>query len=218
MGVQLYLLDRRTVTLNVGGHRFEVGTLRRSWKVTELGRARADNLAEASQKLVGIKKPKAVLVADVAEMALASNMEQTVSAHVVLGWDADRLEVSDFRWDYLPVLGYAIRNQRQDEYILHEIINNTLIYLSEKKAIESGILGRTCVMNRRGQPTIEQCLSVKPFVSNYFQANCVLSDGQTTEILTFVGSGGPPKQQWYAGKRPVDVGTYPGNEPVIAPN
>ena len=47
MGVQIYLLDRRTVTLLVGNHSQKIGTLRRSWKVTEIDGDRAAEIEAA---------------------------------------------------------------------------------------------------------------------------------------------------------------------------
>ena len=116
----------------------------------------------------------------------------SVSAHLVLGWDADRLEVTDFGWDYLPVLGYAVRNQGSDEYVLYEGIDDKLFALDEERAKELGILGQAGAAHWRSQPTIVECLSVKPFITNYTRADCMLSDGQAAEILTFVKPGSLP--------------------------
>jgi hypothetical protein len=49
------------------------------------------------------------MVADVSELPLAATPSRPTAAHLVLGWDADRSSVTDFGWDHLPVLGYAVK-------------------------------------------------------------------------------------------------------------
>lgn len=207
MGVQIYLLDHRTAILNIGGYRHTIGILRRSWKVTEVDDGRATEIEFAQRRLRSHDNPKAVLIADVTEMPLAGEAEYIVSSHLVLGWDTDRFEVTDFEWDYLPVLGYAVREPQADEYILYDVFENKLSKSTAEIAKENGLLTQTGEIARFGQPTITQCKSITPFMTNYVKADCILSDGRNAEILTAY-SALPPQADWYAGKRPDDVLHY----------
>jgi hypothetical protein len=209
VGVQIYLLDRRTVTLLVGTDPQKIGTLRRSWKVTEIDGDRSAEIAAAKANIVGEGAPPAVMVADVAEIPLAIEPSRLVAAHLVIGWDADRSSVTDFGWDYLPVLGYAVRGTSSAEYALHEERAGVLHPVTTSRAIELGILNDAGKFQRRGQPSITKCRSVRSYISSYAQADCTLSDGQIAEILTSVKSEMLPDSTWYVGKRPADVAHYP---------
>jgi hypothetical protein len=208
MGVQIYLLDRRKVTLLVDGLVQEIGTLRRSWKVTEIDNERAVEIGAAKADLRGQAAPVAVMVADVTELPLAAGLGQPVSAHLVLGWDADRSSVTDFGWDYLPVLGYGVQTDSSAGYVLHEERGGALTPLTSARAVELGISDQAGKFLRQGQPTIVECRSVRPYISSYVQADCVLSNGTAAEILTSVKAGELPEIGWYTGKRPADVAHY----------
>jgi hypothetical protein len=212
VGVQIYLLDRRTVTLLVGAERQQIGTLRRSWKVTEIDRDRAADIEAAKANIAGQGAPLAVMVADVGEIPLAIEPNQPVAAHLVIGWDADRSSVTDFGWDYLPVLGYAVRGTASAEYALHEERAGVLHPVTAIRAIELGILDGAGKFQRRGQPSITECRSVLPYISSYAQADCTLSDGQIVKILTSVEPGTLPDSTWYVGKRPADAARYQAGE------
>jgi hypothetical protein len=208
LGVQIYLLDRRTVTLLVGNHSHKIGTLRRSWKVTEIDGDRAAEIEAAKANIAGEGAPPAVMVADVAEIPLAIEPSRPVAAHLVIGWDADRSSVTDFAWDYLPALGYAVRSTSSAEHALHEERAGVLHPMTTSRAIELGILDDAGKFQRRGQPSITKCRSVRPYISSYAQADCTLSNGQIAEILTSVESEMLPDSTWYVGKRPADVAHY----------
>jgi hypothetical protein len=212
VGVQIYLLDRRTVTLLVGNDPQKIGTLRRSWKVTEIDSERAAEIEAARANIAAEGAPVAVMVADVAEIPLAIEPSRPVAAHLVIGWDADRSSVTDFGWDYLPALGYAVRGTSSAEYALHEERAGVLHPVTTSRAIELGILDDAGKFQRRGQPSITKCRSVRPYISSYAQADCTLSNGQTAEILTSVESGTLPDSTWYVGKRPADVARYTAGE------
>ncbi len=212
MGVQIYLLDRRTVTLLVGNHSQKIGTLRQSWKVTEIDGDRAAEIEAAKVNIAREGAPPAVMVADVAEIPLAIEPNRPVAAHLVIGWDADRSSVTDFGWDYLPALGYAVRGASSAEYALHEERAGVLHPVTTSRAMELGILDDAEKFQRQGQPLIIRCRSVRPYISSYAQADCTLSDGQVAEILTSVESGTLPDSTWYVGKRPADATRYPAGE------
>ncbi len=209
MGVQIYLLDRRTVTLFVDGMTQEIGTLRRSWKLTEIDNEREAEIAAAKTSFRSKAAPVAVMVADVTELWLAAEPSQPIAAHQVLGWDADRSSVTDLGWDYLPVLGYAVRTGALAGYVLHEEKIGGLSPVTHDRAIELGIYDPAGQFLRQGQPSIVKCVSVRPYISAYVQANCVLNDGRNAEILTSVEPDALPPPAWYIGKRPSDVVRFP---------
>ena len=183
MGVSIYLLDRRRVTLLIDGVSAEIGTHRRSWKVTELDGERASELETAKAGLKEAAAPKAVMVVDVIELPLAGASGISVPAHLVLGWDADRSSVTDYRWDHLPLLGYAVRAQKagSTDYVLHEEKAERLHPIKQSRAVEVGLLDRAGSLVRLGQPRIATCRSVQPYVSIFARADCVLSDGTNIE-------------------------------------
>ena len=209
MGVQIYLLDRRRVTLLVDDLVQEIGTLRRSWKVTEIDSERAMEIDAAKAHLQGKAAPVAVMVADVTELPLAAEPSKPVAAHLVLGWDADRSSVTDLGWDYLPVLGYAVQISASTRYMLHEERVGGLFPVTRARALELGIRDQTGHFLRLGQPSIAECNSIRPYIAGYTQADCVLSNGHTAEILTRIQPGQAPEITWYIGKRPSDVARYP---------
>jgi hypothetical protein len=211
MGVQTYLLDRRKVTLLVAGQPVEIGTLRRFWKVTEIESKRAAEIEAAQVSLRGHDAPVAVMIADVTEFPMAAEPSKPVAAHLVLGWDADRSSVTDFGWDYLPILGYAVQTSASAEYILHEERAGGLFPITRARAIELGIHNQAGQFLRLGQPSITECKSVRPYIASYVQADCVLSNGRNAEILTHTHPGQSPEITWYTGKRPSDVANYPSN-------
>lgn len=209
MGVQIYLLDRRVVTLLVAGLAQEVGTLRRSWKVTEIDNERAAEIAAAKASVQNKAAPIAAMVADITELRLAADPSQSIAAHQVIGWDADRSSVTDLGWDYLPLLGYAVQADTPGEYVLHEERAGGLSPITAARAVELGIHDRTGHFLRRGQPSIAECSSVRPYIAGYAQANCTLSGGKLAEILTSIQPNQLPSPEWYVGKRPADVAQYP---------
>ena len=139
---------------------------------------------------------------------MAAKPSQPIAAHLVLGWDADRSSVTDFGWDYLPVLGYAVQSA-SDGYVLHEERGGGLFPVTRTRALELGIHDHTGHLLRLGQPLIAECKSTRPYITGYAQADCVLSNGQAAEILTNIGPGQVPEIGWYIGKRPSEVAQYP---------
>ena len=209
MGVQIYLLDRRKMTLFIGNFAQEIGTLRRSWKVTEIDNERAMEIDAAKASLQGKVAPVAVMVADVTDLPLAAAPNHCIAAHLVLGWDADRSSVTDFGWDYLPILGYAVKTDTAVGYVLHEETGSGLLPVTRARAVELGMCDQVGRFRRQGQPSIAQCRSVRPYIAGYAQADCILSDGRGAEILTSIESEHLPELAWYIGKRPADVDRFP---------
>jgi len=209
MGVQIYLLDRRMVTLLVDDAAEKIGTLRQFWKVTEIDDERAAEIGAVKANLASKPAPVAVMIAEVAELPLATEPGRGIAVHLVLGWDEDRPSVTDFAWDYLPILGYAVKTADSAGYVLHEERGGLLYPMSKSRAVELGILNAAGQLVRRGQPSIIECRAVKPYIALYAEADCLLSDGRAVEILTSIEAGNLPTPAWYAGKRPADVAAYP---------
>lgn len=209
MGVQIYLLDRRNITLVIDGLCREIGTLRRSWKVTEIDGERASEIDATKENFHGKPAPVAVMVADVTILALETEPNRQVAAHLVLGWDADRSSVTDFGWDYLPVLGYAVQAGASAGYVLHEERAGGLSPVTRARAVALGIHDQAGQFLRQGQPAIAECRSVRPYIAGYAEADCILSNGHAAEILTSVKPEKLPEPAWFIGKRPSDVAHYP---------
>ncbi len=209
MGVQIYLLDQRRVTAIIGGHTLSLGTLRRFFKITEMTEDRNAEFQAAVQAIENRPAPPAVMLADSEEMPLADLHHSAVAAaHLVLGWDSDRSSATDMEWDYLPILGYAVRLPNSEDYVLHDDQNGVLYPMSEGRAVELNILSQAGTFIRRGQPKITNCMSVRPFIFNMVAADCILADGRKAEVITLIENEQLPQPIWYIGKRPCDAARY----------
>lgn len=208
MGVQIYLLDRRRVTLFVDGTAEQIGTARSFWKVTEIDKKRAAEIDAVKASLHGKAAPVAVMIAEVSELPLAAAPSRDIAAHLVLGWDEDRTSVTDFNWNYLPIIGYAVKTTDSTGYALHEERGGLLHPMSKSRAEELYVLDAAGRLVRHGQPSITECTAVRPFIAGYAQADCVLSNGRAAEILTAIETTKLPEPAWYVGKRPSDVADY----------
>lgn len=205
MGVNTFILDRRTAKLLIGGKPQTVGTLRRFFKLTELDDERAAELEAAA----GITpSPAAAMLMDIIELPLADEPAKPIAAHIVLGWDEGRGSVTDFGWDYLPQLGYAVRNAETQEYVLFDLRGDLLHPIDESRALDLGLLDIHGCLIRRGQPVITGCENVRPFLDCYADADCTLSSGATETLMTMIEGGTLPPAEWFVGKRPMDVKRY----------
>ena len=202
MGVMIHILEGRTVKLDVAGNLQKVGTLRLLGKVTELDDPRA---AELLKRAKLIPSPLAVLIAEAVDLPLA--LGQSVSAHPVIGWDKERGSVTDLGWDYLPILGYAVRDTERDVFVLYELQDGSLRWIGADRANELGLLADG-VLVRHGQPSISACLGVKPYISNFAEADCVLADGRRERLFVRIAGSTSPDPAWLVGRRPMDVETY----------
>jgi hypothetical protein len=174
MGVDIFLLVRRTVTLLVGGSKLTVGTLRHFFKITELDEERATE-QEASARIT--PSPVAAMIIDISERPLAADPDRPIAAHLVLGWDEGRGSVTDFGWDYLPRLGYAVRDPANGTYTLYEERSGLLHAIDAARAQEMGLLDATRRLIRHGQPRITECRSVRPYIAGYVEADCAFDSG-----------------------------------------
>ncbi len=208
MGVNTFLLDRRTVTLLIGGRRQTVGTLRRFFKLTELDDERAAELKAAEHIR---PSPAAVLVMDITELPLAGEPAKPVAAHLVLGWDEGRGSTTDFGWDYLPRLGYAVRDPVAGNYILHEERAGALHAIDGARARTLLLLDQAGELVRRGQPRITACRSVRPYIPGYAEADCTFDTGADDKLLIAASHDELPSADWFVGKRPMDVQRYRRN-------
>jgi len=214
MGVNTFILDRRTATLLIGTSRHAVGTLRRFFKLTELDDERAAELGAAEHIT---PSPAAALVMDISELPLAGAPDKPVAAHLVLGWDEGRGSVTDFGWDYLPRLGYAVRDQASGNYILHEERAGLLYPIDDQRARELDLLAAGGELVRRGQPRITACRSVKPYITGYAEAECTFDSGAGDRLLVVTAEGQLPPEAWFIGKRPMDVQRYHWNPADLSP-
>jgi hypothetical protein len=210
MGVLIYLLDTRKVKLRIGALVKSIGTLRSFRKMTEVDGSDAsylDSLDLSARKIYG---PVAVMTADFESCALATSPNRTTAAHMVLGWESGLSRTNDQNWDYLPILGYAVRNSSSCEYTLHEKRSELLHPLTATRATELGILSPHGKLTRKGQPSIIYCGHVLPYISTYAEAKCVFDNGDTFDLLTRIEGVGLPGPEWYVGKRPSEVKCYVG--------
>jgi len=214
MGVNTFLLDRRTATLVVGGKKQTVGTLRRFYKLTELDDERAAELDAAARIR---PSPAAALIVDISELPLAGAPDTPVAAHLVLGWDEGRGSVTDFGWDYLPQLGYGVRDPATSEYTLYEERDGLLHGIGETRAFERGLIDANGKLLAHGQPCITECAAVRPFLDRYANADCTLSTGARETLMTAIEDGRLPPTDWFIGKTPREVATYPATRPGPQP-
>ena len=205
MGVNVFLLDRRAVTLLIGASKQTVGTLRRFFKITELDDER---VAERDAAARITPSPSAALVMDITDLPLAGEPDKPVAAHLVLGWDEGRGSVTDFGWDYLPQLGYAVRDPADGSYTLHEERTGLLHAIGDRRAHELGLLDAGGELIRHGQPRIAACRSVKPWIAGYAEAECTFDSGAGDKLLIVTPDDQLPPESWFVGKRPMDVRRY----------
>jgi hypothetical protein len=205
MGVLTFILERRTATLEVGHTKHSVGTLRTFVKVTEL----SDTLsAELDAAALIRPSPVAAMVVAMSDLALASDPDQKISAHRVIGWDDGRGSVTDLGWDYLPQLGFAILDGATGAFVLHREADGLLHPFTVREALGLGILDGQGRLIRRGQPRITECRSVLPYIDGYAMAGCSFDNGRGDELIVATPRGCMPPPEWFVGKRPMDVGSY----------
>lgn len=205
MGVNTFVLDRRTATLLIGSGRHTVGTLRRFYKISELDDERVIEL-DAAARIT--PSPAAVLLMDITELPLAGEPDKPIAAHLVLGWDEGRGSVTDFGWDYLPRLGYAVRDRTDGNYALHEERDGRLHTIDDGRARELGLVNDAGELIRHGQPRITRCRSVKSYIAGYAEADCTFDSGDDDRLLIVTPDGQLPPETWLVGKRPMDVARY----------
>ncbi|MCB5943718.1 hypothetical protein [Acidocella sp. KAb 2-4] len=205
MGVQLYILDRRPASLVIAGTRHQIGTLRRSWKLTEIDAERAAEISAAEENLKDGAAPAAAMVAEVVDMPLLEAPDRPVAAHVVIGWEANRHTVTDMAWDFLPALGFAVRAPGVDDFVLHEEREGRLAPMTIARAVELSILDEAGQLQWRGQPAIVKCFGVRPFIQTHAIAECELADGRSAELVTKLTSDDLPSTGWYVGKLPSET-------------
>ncbi len=208
MGVQLYILDRRQTTLVIAGTRHTIGILRRSWKLSEIDAARAAEISAAEENHKDGVVPAAAMVAEVSDMPLLAAPGHSVAAHAVIGWEAGRYTVTDMAWDFLPVLGFAVRAPGADDFVLHEEREAGLVPMTKARAVELHVADEAGRLRRHGQPSIVKCLAVKQLIKSYAIANCELADGRNAELVTELTSGDLPPVDWYVGKLPTETKVF----------
>jgi hypothetical protein len=193
------------VDLVIGNSRHTIGVLRRFYKITEMDAARSSERDKAEQ----IKpSPIAALNIDAVDMTIAREPDRLVSAHLVLGWDQGRGSVTDSNWDYLPELGFAVRDRESGDYIFYEEKDALLHAVDEHRATKLGILDADKQLVRHGQPYIVTCKAVRPYIDGYAEANCTFDNGEDIKLLFATPLNMLPPPSWLVGKRPMDVEGY----------
>ena len=209
MGVNIFILDRRLANLVVGGTVQTIGSLRRFWKITEIDDHRSQELRASELVAASMPSPTAAMVADVEEMPVGSPSGPRIKAHLVIGWDDGRTSVTDLGWDYLPILGYGVRDPNSANFVLHEFRDGALYRLELGRVIELGLCTADGQLVAHGQPVISQCISVRHYISGYAQAECRFNNGREEKLLVAVTAGALPEPSWFAGKKPIQVERYP---------
>ena len=208
MGVNIYILDRRTARLSIGGIEQNIGSLRRFWKITELDNARVSELEASEEAARAIVSPPAAMLADVYDMPLASDSSAPVNAHLVIGWDEGRTSVTDMGWDYLPILGYGVRDRETGAFVLHEKREGALYPVSRERAAEAGLIGSDGQLIPHGQPLIVECRSVRLYVAGHAEADCVFDNGKVVKLLFGITDECLPDPAWFVGKKPMQAERY----------
>lgn len=203
VGVGVYLLDRRAVTLGIGGQMFEIGTVRYLGKSTEIDYRRAAEIKAAQQIQ---PSPVAVLMATSDDFRTAEG--HPVQGHRILGWDDGRAYIGDLDWDYLSTLGYGVRDASSDIFALHDLVGDALRPMNAAQATERGLIvdGQ---LARRGQPIIVECLQTRPTFSGYAEADVILADGRRKQLVIRIESDGLPDARWLIGRTPREAEHYP---------
>jgi hypothetical protein len=204
MSVLIHVLDRRLIRIVVAELYQRVGILRHLSRVTDID----DRKAEELKKATTLPTPTAVLVASVHEMRLAERPDVPVAAHPVIGWEEGRHSVTDSNWDYLPVLGYAVREPDSNKLFLYELKDDGLLHFIDYTRGEELRLTDNDGLIRRGQPVIVECHSVTPFIPNFVEADCVLEDGRRDRLLVRIENGNVPDPSWLVGRKPRDAEVY----------
>jgi hypothetical protein len=218
MGVNIFILHHTPVRLFVGGATQNVGSLRRFWKITEMDAARSDELDASEAAASAVSSLRAAILADVEEIPLGSEAGIKVRAHLVIGWDEGRTSVTDMGWDYLPVLGYAVRNPDDGTFVLHEERDGALYRLDRPRAVGLGLIGPDGRLAPHGQPVIAECRSVRPYIAGYAEADCTFDNGRREMLLIAVDPDTLPEPAWLAGKKPMQVTHYPPARPASSPS
>ena len=216
MGVNIYILDRRPARLSVGGVEQNIGSLRRFWKITEIDDERSKELETAEATAGAIASPPAAMLADVYDMTLGSEDGAPVKAHLVIGWDAGRTRVTDMGWDYLPTLGYGVRDRDSGAFVLHEEREGGLFPISRERAVDLGLSDPAGQLVRHGQPAIVECRSVRPYIAGYAEADCTFDNGRTEKLLIAMSGGELPNPSWLVGKTPMQAEQYRPDRPTSA--
>ena len=214
MGVNIYILDRRPARLSVGGVEQSIGSLRRFWKITEIDDERSRELETAEATAGAIASPPAAMLADVYDMTLGSENGARVKTHLVIGWDKGRTRVTDMGWDYLPTLGYAVRDKDSGAFVLHEEREGGLFPISRERAAELGLTDSGGQLARHGQPAIVECRSVRPYIAGYAEADCTFDNGKTEKLLIGITGDSLPDRSWLIGKKPRQAERYVPGRPA----
>lgn len=153
------------------------------------------------------------MLADVYDMPVGLEDATSVKAHLIIGWDEGRTRVTDMGWDYLPTLGYGVRDRTSGAFVFHEERAGVLYPVSRECAADLGLIDAGGKLMRRGQPSIAVCRSVQPYIAGYAEADCTFDDGRAEKLLIGVIGNELPDPSWLTGKKPMQVEQYAPSRP-----
>lgn len=120
-----------------------------------------------------------------------------------------RTSVTDPDWDYLPALGYAVRDPDSKSFVFHARRDGVLHRLDRERAVGLGLVGADGLLMPHGQPVISECRSVHPYGAGYAEADCTFDDWRQEKLLITVAEGALPKPRWFVGKKSMQVERFP---------
>jgi hypothetical protein len=212
MGIQLYLLGSRKTSFFIEDHSFQIGTLKRFYKSSEITPYRESQMAAVAAQVKAKPAPKAVMMESADEspyhLRLKSAPTRPANAHLLLGWERDRSSISDYKWDYLPVLGYLVESPTTGWLELYDENDGYLQLTSYKSAIKNGILNKAGQMDYFSQPGISKCLSLTGIGADHVTADCLLDNGELESLIVKVRNDNRPPLDWFSGKKPSQVVHY----------
>jgi hypothetical protein len=150
---------------------------------------------DAAAKLA--PSPVAALIRDITEMPIAARPDQPIAAHLVLGWDEGCDSVTDFGWDYLPRLSYAIRDPATSEYTFYEERSGLLYGIDRTRAGALRLLDAEGRPMPNGKPRITSCLSVRTYIAGYVEADCIFDSGASDRLVVAAAQDAPMDVERY---------------------
>ena len=204
---QVYFLDREPVSLRVGGVLLRVGIAWMSHKF----HPQFEFAPERTMADDATEWPEVVIVGDCNAVFYLASDGQLVVASRVLGWEIGRRCVSEIDWDCLPTIGYGIKSESGENYVLHEAKSDKLYLMGADRARELSILDHRQRLVPHGQVPIDRCDWVEVVKEGKLAvAECYLANGRrVTQFVLLNGWALPPKR-WFENKLPMEAMAYSG--------
>ncbi len=195
MGVNLYVMTRRTEPMVIGDVLVPLHILHKTMKLTEMTKADAGDLAALRAKArTGIGGGRLAVrpAKDMEDVLIkvGDHPGALVKGHgrPVYGWDNDLTDVPDLDFGHLNVVGYALPDVSGPGSILFEVVERSgptavLSPMSEARAVDLGILTEQHRLVMFEQPAIKSVESTQdmPEVGLWF-AEVTLENGRAATI------------------------------------